>query len=120
MIEKLFAKLGYVKGSYRNLSDKPFTEGELSRMLSDLIYVEDVSIDKKFDDEIFKALKGVDGFVEYLRIMTERDIHRYFSAQTPQEQLITRGAFVRAHYLKSKVMGESGREESKLEGIRYD
>ena len=120
MIEKILNKFGYVKGEYRNLSEKPFTEVELSQMISDLIYVEDINIDKDFDNKVYEGLKQVEGYVEYLRIMAERDKSRYFSAQTPLEQLITKGAYSRAHYLKAKVMGEKGAEESKLENIRYD
>ena len=120
MIDKILHKLGYVKGKYRDLSKEPFTESELSKMMSDIVYVEDIAADKVFDQKLFQELKGIEGLVEYLRIMTERDIHRYFNAQTPQEQLIARGAFVRAHYLKSKIMGEQGSEASKLDGVRYD
>ncbi len=120
MIEKLLQKLGYVKGSYRDLSENPFTEAEVSRMLSNLIYVEDLNVDKEFDKKIFDQLRTVEGFVDYLRIMSDRDIRRYFDAQTPQEQLIARGAFVRANYFKGKILQKDDPVSAKLDGIRSE
>ena len=120
MIEAILQRFGYVKGTYRNLDKEPFTEAEISKMLSDIIYIEDITVDKDSEQKVYSALKEVEGYVELLRVTSERDKNRYFTAQTPQEQLLTRGAFGRTHYWKSKVMREEGVNESKLDGVRYD
>lgn len=122
MINWIAEKLGYIKkdkiDGFRNLSTNPFSEEELSFMLATLLKDEEDFNDEE-EKKIFKRVKEVEGFVEYLRNSAHKDMVRYFGATNPEEQLIIRGAFARTNYLKARISSDDKEKKTKLEGVRY-
>lgn len=98
--------------------EKEYTEEQLLSMLGrDLIGL-DIKQDDKRDQILFKELKSVEGFIEYLRETAARDIQRYFEAATKEEQLMIRGAYARTMYLM-KMAKEEGKRKTKIEEVNY-
>lgn len=124
MLKKILGKIGYIPRieveGYRNLKEQPFTEEELSFMLSEMFDGEESSFSNKEEIRIFNEAKKIEGLVAYLKATAMKDMMRYFGAQTPQEQLIIRGSFARTNYIKSRIISaDKPQKENKLEGIRY-
>ena len=106
MFNKLLNRFGYVKKGGNNTGNKvgDLTEEELTIMLVKLWDYEDEDVDEKEEEIIFKSLKQVEGFVQFLKSTANRDIKRYFLATTPSEQLMIRGSFSRTNYLRTKIV----------------
>ena len=123
MIKEILSKFGYVKSSdvkgFRDLSKNPFREEELSLMLAELLKDADEDIPEEEEVRMFKELKEVEGFLEYLRRAAVKDTIRYFGAVTPQEQFVIRGAFARTNFIKSKIQNIVKDKKSGLSGVRY-
>lgn len=95
-----------------------YTEEQLMSMLGRNFIGVDTASDEKRDLILFKELKGIEGFVEYLRETAARDIQRYFEAATKEEQLMIRGTYARTMYLMNMVKNE-GKRITKIEEVNY-
>ena len=119
MIEKILQRFGYSK-KVRDLTKEPFSVEELSYMLEKATTSVDSDFSKQEEFRLFKELKSIEGFVEYLKSAAKNDKDRYFGATTPFEQLVIRGSYARTTYLATRVMNaDKEKKEVKLDGIRY-
>lgn len=119
MIEKLLKKFGYSK-STRDLTKEPFTVEELSYMLERATTNVEADFPKKEEERLFKELKAIDGFVEWLKSAAKNDKDRYFGATTPFEQLVIRGSYARTNYIATRIINaDKEKKEVKLDGVRY-
>lgn len=119
MIKQFLEKFGYVKLT-RDLTKEPFSVEELSYMLEKSTTEVDSEFSKQEEERLFKELKNIEGFVEYLKSAAKNDKDRYFGATTPFEQLVIRGSYARTNYLATRIMNaDKEKKEVKLEGVRY-
>lgn len=119
MIEKLLKRFGYSK-STRDLTKEPFSVEELSRMIETLSPEVDADFPKTEEERLFKELKNVEGFIQWLKSAAKNDKDRYFAATTPMEQLVIRGSYARTNYLAARVVNsDKEKKEIKLDGVRY-
>ncbi len=78
------------------------------------------SIDKKFENEVFKTLQGSEGFTEYLRETLGQDMKRYFAASTESARDQIKGHFSFAVYLLGSIAksGDADKLKEELSGKR--
>ncbi len=112
MFKKLIDNLGYIP-------KKELTEEKLSYMLSELLQFDDDMVLEIESKALFKELKNVEGFIEYLKVTSNQDMRRYFGAVTKEEQLQIRGAFARTNYIKARVINEGEEKKPELKSKRY-
>ncbi len=58
---------------------------------------------KELDDEVFKALKKVNGLTDYLKSILGKDTVRYFNAPTDSARENIKGHYTFAIYLLGKI-----------------
>ena len=54
---------------------------------------------------MFEELKAVEGFLDYLKDMTNKDVARYFGVSSDKERDQVRGSYGRTQYLIARVVG---------------
>jgi hypothetical protein len=82
-----------------------YNEIELAAMIADKLGdVDSMDITKEGVSEIYDALSGIEGLVDYLSDTMNKDIRRYFAAQTDKERDLIRGAFARTSYIRALVL----------------
>lgn len=87
-----------------------YNEIELAAMLADKLGDLDVvDITKPGIKEIFQAMSGIDGLLDYLKDTMGADIKRYFAAQTDHERDLIRGAFARTSFLRASILDSLGK-----------
>lgn len=91
------------------------TEDDICQLLVDKVSMERFSTDE--EDIMWDELKKIEGFQSYLTNTMVKDKDRYFGATTPMEQLMTKGAFNRTMYIRSKLREK---KEVKLDNPRYE
>ncbi len=119
MIKNLLKKFGYSK-IVRDLTKEPFSVEELSYMLEKATTEVESDFSKSEEERLFKELKNIEGFVQWLKSAAKNDKDRYFGATTPFEQLVIRGSYARTNYIASRVMNaDKEKKDVKLDGVRY-
>lgn len=93
--------MGHTKKLIKYLAKRFLTEDDFGSLLVDS--VQRINRSKEEDITVFKDIKKVDGFHEYLNNTLDSDIKRYFAAGSPMEQLQVKGAYNRTLYLRSKL-----------------
>lgn len=83
------------------LAKQYLTEDDLATLLIES--VEDVTQTKEEEEILFEDLRGIEGLHTYLARVMLNDKNRYFAAGSPMEQVLTKGAYNRTMYLKSKL-----------------
>lgn len=126
-IDTVLNKLGYYKkDNVRDIVNNPLTDEEiLSLYVNNLGSVLDYSIEKKQERDLFNELSSIEGFSDYLKATTAKDIQRYFAAENDSQRDIIRGAVSRTMFFRSQL--RTTREEKKKEpkqvtkitGLRY-
>lgn len=82
-----------------------YSEKELEReLLSRYGDLTEYVIDNSAVIKIFKDLKKVDGYIQYLQSTIAKDILRYFTAVSDLQRENIKGAFARTLYFKNKIM----------------
>lgn len=119
MFEYILNKFGYSK-KVRDLTKEPFTVEELSYMLERATTKVESDFSKQEEERLFKELKTIEGFVEWLKSAAKNDKDRYFGATTPFEQLVIRGSYARTNYIAARIINaDKEKKEFKLDGVRY-
>jgi hypothetical protein len=120
MIEKILNKFGYSK-VVRDLEKEPFTEQEICELFSSIIGdVYETTFPKQDELKLFADLAAVDGYKEFLRAASAKDLQRYFAAHGDiHTQDLVRGAMTRNTYLLSVMKEKSAPKETKLTSLRY-
>lgn len=120
MIEKILNKFGYSK-VVRDLNVDPFTEEEICKMFTEIVGdFHDYGIVKKDELKMFSDLANIDGFKDYLRLTSARDIQRYFGATDKSTQDIVKGAVSRTSFFMSMLKGRVESKSTKLGDLRYE
>lgn len=70
-------------------------------------------VNPKLLEDTIKGLKGVDGIEEFIRESMSADVKRYFTAGSPMEQLLVKGAYFRMQYLLNLLQKDGGKKETK-------
>lgn len=85
--------------------DRELNEQELAGRLAMLLGDTDsVEMTKDATKEIFTAMGGIDGILDYLRDTMVADVKRYFAAQNDHDRDIIRGGFSRTAFLRSQII----------------
>ena len=114
MIQKLLERFGYVK---KDALTEELLGYLYAKKLGD---IGEYSIEPKQEKELFDKLKKVEGFADYLRATSAKDIQRYFMAIGDTHRSEVKGAFSRTLHLKNKLTGKEHTETvTKLKGLRY-
>lgn len=110
-------KLGYYKHK------QTFTEEEIARMFAeDIGDVSEYTVKQEEQNKIFAKLSEVDGFRDWLRATSAKDIQRYFAAEDDNVRQVVKGATARTAYIRSllsKTNEVSVKKSTKVEGLRY-
>lgn len=107
-----------MKKLIKYLAKRFLTEDDFSVLLVDS--VEKTNMSKEEVELLFKDIKNIQGFHEYLNNTLDADIKRYFGAGSPMEQLQVKGAYNRTLYLRSKLREvEKPEKPIKLESPRH-
>lgn len=104
------------KSIAKKLAKQYLTEEDLIKLLADIIESQPTRRGKQDDEILFEELKKVEGFQDYLSNTLIADKDRYFAAGSPMEQLMTKGAYNRTFYLRSKLREK---KEVKLDSPRH-
>ena len=120
-INKLLERFGYYKHK------QEFTEDFLLQKyveLQDSIVEEDYP--QKNRIHLFKDLSRVEGFRDYLRYTSNKDIQRYFASSNDVERASVRGAMARTVYMQGNLTKASDIKTKpddtkglKIKGLRY-
>lgn len=115
MIEKIFKFFGYIKEDkvFDHIKEHKLTEDQVLSLYVDSVDIGDLNISKEFEKKMFEKLSAIEEFPEYLRLTINRDTQRYFSSQTPLEQMMIKGASQRTLFFKSNLIKTKDAKEVK-------
>ncbi len=85
---------------------------ELSEALGNPL---DAEIDSKFEQDVFRQLRNVDGFTEYLRLTLGKDMQRYFNAVNDDDRNQIKGHYSFAAFLLARL-----RKEGEFDKLKKD
>lgn len=105
---------------FEYLKSNPLTEEQLSVLYVNSVDVTDSDIPKELSELVFSGLSKVEGLHEYLQLTINKDLQRYFAAQTPIEQFNIKGACSRTIYLKSNLVKSKDTKSSKNSKDKLD
>jgi len=86
------------------MATKKYTVEELLIMLAEAMpNPTEVTIDKKFEDQIFAQLAQIEGIDDYLRETLGFDMQRYFNVVTDIDRAMVKGGYHRVAYFLGKI-----------------
>lgn len=89
------------------------------------IDIDVTGVGKALQEDVFKQLVSVDGIEDYLREVLASDLKRHFAANSPIEQMMVKGAYLRTMYLLKSIRKQSEKKrpapktKSVLPSTRY-
>lgn len=110
-ISNILKKFGYVK-----LNE--LTELEFINLASTKLKPSHNQYNKEDERKLFDNLVKVDGFTDYLRYTLANDKDRYFTVQTPVEQLITKGAYSRTIYFLGLASNKNKEAHNRVDSAK--
>lgn len=102
--------------------DAPQTDEEKFLVFAEFIGdVNELKMDTKYEERLFKDLSNVDYLHDYLRDCIARDMQRYFAATNDEQRQLIKGAIARTSYLRSRIIKQPDNEvvQTKMKGLRY-
>lgn len=106
-----------IKKTILKLAKQYLTEEDIVSLFTEKF--EHINRSKQEDELLFEDLRKIEGFSEYLTNTLASDKDRYFSAGSPMEQLMVKGAYNRTLYLRSKLRDRKLDKEVKLDSPRH-
>jgi hypothetical protein len=83
---------------------KELTDDELLNLVAERFNLSVDVLTKEEEDKVYKELGNVENFVSVLNSFMSRDIKKHFKATNPAEQIMARGLFARALYIKARIL----------------
>lgn len=83
---------------------KELTDEELLNLVAERFNLNVENLNKEEEDKVYKELGNVENFVTVLNAFMAKDIKKHFKATSPVEQVMARGLFARALYIKARIL----------------
>lgn len=83
---------------------RELTDDELLNLVVERFDLNSEVMTKEEEERVFSELANVEDFVVVLNSLMARDVKKHFKAANPAEQILSRGMFARALYIKSRIL----------------
>jgi hypothetical protein len=91
---------------------KELTDDELLNLIAERFNLNVDTLTKEEEDKVYKELGNVENFITVLNAFMSRDIKKHFKASSPAEQVLARGLYARALYIKARIMKSKQKTEA--------
>ena len=120
MLDKILSYFGYINSKYvRNVETNPLTPDEV---LSLYVLSTD-SLDNSYSPEeekvLMTKLKELDGFLEWIDFVIDRDIRNHFASTTDTQRSYVRGMQQRLLDIKKRCVETTKPILTRITGVRY-